>query len=535
MNTSESGPRRALVCAPLPPEYDRESGSRRVYHMIELLRAEGWSVAFVCENAPADSRHLRHLQQKGIPAYVGFGGHTPELVEAGRFDVAIFAFWYMADRYADLVRSLSPETRVVVDTVDLHWLRNARRLLSPNDGASGRLDDDFGSDLVAEINAYATADGVLTVSRKEASLVNDLTGDPNLARAVPDYDDLEVGEASFDERRGVLFVGNFRHPPNLDAVEYLCEEVLPLVPPEVLDEHPVSIVGNAPVERVRELAASRAGVKLVGWVPSLIPYLHTARVSVVPLRYGAGTKRKLIQALLAGTPSVATPVGVEGLDLTDGEHVLVADDAPAFAAALERLLRDEPLWSRLSLSGRERMSAAHGREAARSAVLQALHRVVAAPRRSRGGNDTGAVASARTSREAFGRVVEEVVPEHASVLVVSKGDPALVNLPSRAARHFPATPDGRYAGYHPRDSSHAIRQLDQARGDAEYLAFPAVSNWWLSYYSGFARHLASHHERVWAGDECVIYRLGPGNGDARPRTSASAPPRHPAAVDGGPS
>jgi len=114
---------RALICAPMPPEYDRESGSRRIYHLIEFLLEAGWTVAFVCENAPDESRHLRHLRQRGVATYVGFGEATENLIEGGRFDVALFAFWYVAHRYADLVRRLSPDTRIIVESVDLHWLR----------------------------------------------------------------------------------------------------------------------------------------------------------------------------------------------------------------------------------------------------------------------------------------------------------------------------------------------------------------------------------------------------------------------------
>lgn len=337
MIETKAGPRRALVCAPVPPEYDRESGSRRIYHLVEFLLDAGWTVAFVCENAPRESRHLRHLRQRGVATYVGFDGQTSDLVEAGQFDLAIFAFWYVAHRHADMVRRLSPNTRIIVETIDLHWLRSARRILGGRDNGQRSLDEDYGGDLVAEINAYARADAVLTVSRKEADLVNDIVGAGSLARAVPDCDETPRSELPFDQRRGILFVGNFRHLPNVDAVRFLCHEILPLLNWRLRDEHPLTIVGTDLDERVTELAWGIPDVNLVGWVPSLEPYLHSARVTAVPLRYGAGTKRKLIQALLAGTPTVATPAGAEGMDLAHGKHLLVAEDAAGFAAYLEQL------------------------------------------------------------------------------------------------------------------------------------------------------------------------------------------------------
>ena len=120
------------------------------------------------------------------------------------------------------------------------------------------------------------------------------------------------------------------------------------------------------------------GVNAVGWVPSVHPYLNSARVSVVPLLYGAGTKRKLIQALRAGTPTVSTSVGVEGLGVKPGSEVLVADDAPSFAASVERLIEDQELWSRLADAGRKLIEPAYSRATThtrfRDAVAEVLER-----------------------------------------------------------------------------------------------------------------------------------------------------------------
>src|SRR6185436_3655362 len=135
------------------------------------------------------------------------------------------------------------------------------------------------------------------------------------------------------------------------AVKYFCTEIVPLLDSDLLAEHPVAVVGNALDETVRGYARHLSGVRMVGWVPSVFPYLQRARVMAIPLLYGAGTKRKLIQSLMAGTPAVSTPVGVEGLPLDDGEHVLVARDPARFAEAIGRLLTDRELWQRLASQG----------------------------------------------------------------------------------------------------------------------------------------------------------------------------------------
>ena len=170
----------------------------------------------------------------------------------------------------------------------------------------------------------------------------------------------------------MVFLGNFRHPPNVDSLAYLCNVIVPKLEPSVLAAHPISIVGNALEEQIRELGRGLASVAMVGWVPDVAPYLGRARITLVPLRYGAGTKRKLIQALMMGTPTVTSSVGAEGLELVDGEHVLIADDPARFAAACERLLRDAELWQRLAEQGRAHILAPRGRPAARERLRGAV-------------------------------------------------------------------------------------------------------------------------------------------------------------------
>jgi O-antigen biosynthesis protein len=364
---------RALVCAPLLPEFDRESGSRRIHDLVQFLQDLGWSVSFVAQNAEKADRYVHRLQQAGVATYCGFGKETEALFASGQLDLAIFAFWYLAEQHAPALRRLSPRTRIIVESIDLHFVRNARRILQTSFGCEGgALDAAYGDEMVRELNAYSAADGVLTVSAKEAGLINDLTGDPTLACVVPDCEEFTASAVPFDERRGILFVGNFRHPPNVDAVGYLCKEVLPRVKPELLSEHPLYIVGNGLPDEVRRYAEGLNNVKIVGWVPTLVPYIERLRISVIPLLYGAGTKRKLLQSLMIGTPAVSTTIGAEGLGLADREQVLIADDPAAFAASIEELLCHRTLWESIARTGREWIMPRHGRQAARERMRAAI-------------------------------------------------------------------------------------------------------------------------------------------------------------------
>lgn len=519
------GVKRALVCAPLLPEFDRESGSKRIYDAITFLLEAGWDVSFIAENGRDGERYVRHLQQRGVATYCGFEDRTDRLIASGRFDLALFAFWYLAEEQLPTVRTLSPHTRILVDMIDLHFVRNARRLFQKAGvRTGGSLDEDYAAKLRRELNAYAAADGVLAVSQKEADLVNDLVADPALALLAPDAEDLPPSPFSFEDRRGILFIGNFRHPPNLEAVEYFCTKVVPRIDPLVLEQHPVYIVGNALDEKVRALGQGLRGVRMVGWVPSVQPYLERSRVSVIPLLHGAGTKRKLIQALMVRTPTISTAVGMEGLSLQNGEHVLQADDPQTFADAIVRLVMDRQLWERLAAQGRAHIGALHAREVVLAQWLRAIDLVLAREPKPLVVDyaESSDEASCKTrvqrrlSRKEYGALreriraaVQRAVPEGAIVLVVSRGDDLLLQLSGCVGWHFPQNDTGAFAGYYPADSAAAIAHLEdlRARG-GRYLLFPGTAFWWLNHYRDFRRHLEERYPlALKEGEDCLLYDL----------------------------
>ncbi|HEV2773120.1 MAG TPA: sulfotransferase [Thermoleophilaceae bacterium] len=379
--------RRALVWGPRLPDHDRQSGSRRLYDFLCFLREDGWAVTFAAKTG-GEERYARELRALGIATHTNAEKEIGEIVRHGRFDLAVLAFWEVAGVALRALRQHSPHTRVIVDSVDLHFLRHARsafesRTMASENGEDrrrpGTLDDAYGVDFARELNVYGAADRVLAVSEKEADLINDLARDPELATALPDCESSPPSPYGFHERSGILFIGNFRHPPNVGALEFLCREIVPRLPADVLGQNPVRVVGNAFDENLAVLCDGAPGVEPVGWVPSVVPYIERSRVSVVPLLYGAGTKRKLIQALTIGTPTVSTTTGVEGLEVSDGSEVLVADEPEAFARSIERLATDEDLWLRLVEGGRRRVQGTHAREHVRALFRDLVDRVLAKP------------------------------------------------------------------------------------------------------------------------------------------------------------
>lgn len=170
-------------------------------------------------------------------------------------------------------------------------------------------------------------------------------------RVVPNCVDVPA-PTSDDETPGeLIYLGSMGYQPNVDAVVYFCEQILPRIA-RVRPDVTLSIVGTQPRPAVRRLHDGHR-VKVVGPVENVTPFLRRAQAMVVPLRVAGGTRIKILEALALGRSVVTTSVGAEGLEVTDGEHVLVADEPEVFARRCVEVLEDRALRDRLGRRGRE--------------------------------------------------------------------------------------------------------------------------------------------------------------------------------------
>jgi sugar transferase (PEP-CTERM/EpsH1 system associated) len=195
-----------------------------------------------------------------------------------------------------------------------------------------------------EPRAMARFDGVLAVSEADGETFRRLY--PDVIRRpvhiVPTGVDTQyfapAARPSPPKSRSLVFTGSMDWLPNEDAMLFFCRETLPLIRREE-PEVTLSIVGRAPTPAVSALAR-QPGVIVTGRVEDVRPFVRDAAVYVVPLRIGGGTRLKIFEAMAMAKAVVSTGVGAEGLPVTDGEHVCLADEPPAFASAVVRLLRD---------------------------------------------------------------------------------------------------------------------------------------------------------------------------------------------------
>lgn len=360
--------KRIIIIDDFPPLPDRAAGSLRMYQTVRQMLALGCSVTYVHLTRrsldEAALRHMEDLRRAGVEL-IWFEYEawweirdtsvariiTERLIARlelplRRPDLVYICFWHIADHFIDHLRKAIPSVPIVVDSMDLHFVREMRRAeLSPDSGEKQLVQRNKKNELAV----YAKADAVTTVTEADREMLRRELPDKAVFIMTDVHDPVEI-RCSFDERRDLLFVGNFNHDPNEDAVVFFAEKIFPLIRKE-LPEVRFWVVGNNPTAKVKALASE--SIIVTGWVPETRPYLEQCRVAVVPLRYGAGNKGKVGEALAHGVPIVSTSIGAEGMDLVHGEHLFIADKPAEFARRVVELYADRTTWEKFSSAGQQ--------------------------------------------------------------------------------------------------------------------------------------------------------------------------------------
>ncbi len=362
------GQRQILIIDEAIPQPDRDSASLRQFNLIRMLLAGGAHVVFLPTRGGHGGKATEALQALGVEVW-----HAPFLKnvhswlrEHGRrFAVVMLVRHHVAGECLPLLRRHAPQARTVFDTVDLHYLRERRGAELAGDPRLLRAAE---RTRASELAVMAATDVTLLVSAAEKE---QLAADAPQVRVELVSNLHEVAGQGMDwaQRHGLVFVGGFRHPPNLDAMQWFIGEVFPFIR-ERLPEIGFHCIGADVPDSLRALAATQPGVQVHGYVPDVTPFMAGSRIAVAPLRFGAGVKGKINLSMAHGQPVVATRCAAEGMHLHDGQDVLVADEARDFADAVVRLYGDQWLWQRLSAHGLANIARHFSMDAARDAVAR---------------------------------------------------------------------------------------------------------------------------------------------------------------------
>ena len=330
-----------LVCDERIPSPDRDAGSARMFLILEVL-AKSNRIVFLAFNRPHGIEYEQALWQIGIET--GAAVDYRRLIKQRSFAAAILSRPAIAGAMLGPVRRADPKLKIIYDMLDVHHLRSAREAALTGDSRAARESEKLRR---LETRLARGADLIWCGSFPDQKLMSRIApGVPSVV--VPTVHRLHGRGPTFGEREQLLFVGNFSHRPNADAVHFLAREILPIIR-KSLPEIELLVVGdNAPPEFA---GYASSGVRLLGYVPDLDPIMAGCRVFVAPIRFGSGVNGKIGEALSFGLPVVTNTIGAEGWEFTDGRQVLIADVPDDFAAAVVRLYEDAELWEKLSDNG----------------------------------------------------------------------------------------------------------------------------------------------------------------------------------------
>jgi glycosyltransferase involved in cell wall biosynthesis len=344
---SRSLPKSFLVIDDRWPLPSWDSGSLRLFNLLLVLKQTAGQVTFGVHPATAAPKIGDHLRSLGIQVLASDGDQTliDYLAQTGsRYDVIIAS--RPSDRAAlsAVARRFAPQALLIFDTVDLHHLRLYRAATVLKNASLVRQ---ALATKASELALVREADCTWVVSPvEEALLQRECPG--SRIRVVSNIHDPEPTQTAFVDRHDLLFVGFFGHHPNVDAMLYFAREILPLVRQRLPGVRCHIVGGQLPPEVA---ALHSEELVVTGHVPDLSPYFEQCRLSIAPLRYGAGVKGKVLQSLSKGLPVVGTSMAAEGLYAQAGEHLLVADSPEEFAEAIQTAYTSEALWSRLARNG----------------------------------------------------------------------------------------------------------------------------------------------------------------------------------------
>jgi len=341
---------KVLIIGSVWPEPASSGAGLRIMEMIRLFQKQAWPV--VCASTAERTEHTSKLDElavRSIPIAVNDSSFD-RLIRQLQPDLVLFDRFTMEEQFGWRVEKHCPNAMRVIETIDLHCLRHARHLRfkrQPGVVLDVAQSDLYNDIALREIAAIHRSDLSILVSDYEMTLLQTQFGiSADIIHRCPfmfEAQQLHRSSPSFEDRAHFISIGNFRHAPNWDAVQWLQQQIWPLIRSRLPDTE-LHIYGAYAPPKAFALHQPAAGFHILGRAEDLDTVMQQARICLAPLRFGAGIKTKLADAMLNGTPSVTTDIGIEGMSRGLPWGGAVANDAAAFAEAAVSLYQHAAAW-----------------------------------------------------------------------------------------------------------------------------------------------------------------------------------------------
>ena len=333
------------------PKPDQDAASVTAISLIRIFQSLGYSVTFIPCGLKYEEGYYEALVSQGteVLCYPHINSVDSWLRDnAVNFNVCFLARGPVVWPYLKTLKSNSPDTKLIFNTVDLHYIREMREAkLSGDDKALNAAMDTRKH----ELELIEQCNLTILLSSEELYMVRKELPEAPLAVLPIVFDDIPGACKPFTEKKDILFIGSFLHQPNVDAVLYFVESIFPLIRQRIPDVR-FKVVGSNPPENILRLA-DNPDIDVLGFVKEIRPLFEKVRLSIAPLRYGAGIKGKIGSSLCYGVPCVATSIANEGMGLIDGYNILLGDTDEDFADMVYRAYTEKSLWQKISIASYE--------------------------------------------------------------------------------------------------------------------------------------------------------------------------------------
>ena len=328
------------------PTHDKDSGSNRLLEIILAFKKLNYNCIICVENVFENDKYVQFYKQLGVIVYVEsfqFDSCKSFLKSLNSIDYIWFYGPNTLKNYFNKVSKFLPNTKTIFDMVDIHFLRYQRAIEIEPSRIS--LKKRYKKYFTIETKLAKKVDFVIAISDKEKAFMSDYLPDNKIVTiSNVHYPKVKQNEIpTFINRENLLFIGS-SHTPNIDAVHYLYNEIMPLVW-ETLPNIKVQIIGSVNKE-VNSI--THKNIEFLGFVENVEPYFLNSKLMIAPLRYGAGVKGKVGQAFEYYLPVVTTSIGAEGMFLENDINAIIVDNATDFANKIIEVYNQSEIWEKLS-------------------------------------------------------------------------------------------------------------------------------------------------------------------------------------------
>lgn len=328
------------------PEPNSSAAGSRMVQLIHLFKQQGYQVTFA---SPAQrTQHMYDLSELDVACQdIALNCDSfDEFVKELQPSAVMYDRYMMEEQFGWRVAKHCPDAVRILDTEDLQSLRNARHQAYKKEGNLNNVD--LNTELaVREVAAIFRCDLTIMISPYEVELLTNHYQVPEyLLSYIPfvyDEELLNRETRPYQERQHFVSIGNFRHAPNWDSVLWLKQQIWPKIRKQ-LPEAELHIYGAYPPKKATDLHCDKTGFLVKGWADDALDVVESAKVLLAPLRFGAGIKGKLADAMLCGTPSVTTAIGAEGMTTEGGWPGIVAESVEDIVEGAVSVYADQNQW-----------------------------------------------------------------------------------------------------------------------------------------------------------------------------------------------